>query len=186
MRLFVGVGLGRDLAARLAPQSRRERNCRAPDMRLVEPRDYHLTLVFLGRHPPSVLAEVLAGLAAIGSRHAPFKCRIHGSSLLPSVYRPRALVANVEYRPQLRDLQAELQNAVAGLLPGESPRDYFPLITLARGGRRQRAIPGRASRVDRRAIEGILPVQAITLYQSLPQPAMGRYLPLARVALSRG
>jgi 2'-5' RNA ligase len=95
-------------------------------------------------------------------------------------------VANVENRPQLRDLQAELQNAVAGWLPGECPRDYFPHITLARGGHRQRAIPDRASRAGRRPIEGILRVQAITLYQSLPQPACGRYLPLARVALSGG
>ncbi len=184
MRLFIGIGLGTGLAGYLGQWSRQGRGFSAAGFRLVEPRDYHLTLVFLGSQSPSVVPQIHSRLLEIGPRYAPFSCQLLGTGLLPCERRPRAVVVDVEGCAELHALHDDLYSCVQNLLAEDGPHQFRPHITLARATRRGRKRSVWEVKGGRPALEGTLPVNAITLYQSLPQPASCRYLPLARVALS--
>jgi 2'-5' RNA ligase len=184
MRLFIGVGLGVGLAGYLEQWSHRGRAFNTTGFRLVAPRDYHLTLVFLGSQPPSVVPQIHSRLLEIRSRHAPFSCQLSGTGLLPSARRPRALVAHVECSAALRALHDDLCSSLQNLLVEDGMHGFRPHITLAHAARRSRVRSGGEVKGGRRTLRGTLPVSAITLYQSLSQPTSCRYRSLARVALN--
>lgn len=184
MRLFLGVGLDSGLAGYLGRWSRRWPGSRGAGIRLIAPRDYHMTLLFLGGHQQSVVAQIHTRLLRIGSLHAPFACQLDSIGLLPCRGQPRVLVADVEKRPELIALYRELYRAMDELLPERSEHQYRPHITLARASRRRAVVPSLKLEGYPMAGAGNLSVDAVTLYESLPHPARARYRPLLKVALT--
>ncbi|MFC3985695.1 RNA 2',3'-cyclic phosphodiesterase [Streptosporangium jomthongense] len=90
MRLFVGVLPPRRACDELARALRPLRGA-WPELRWVDPANWHLTLAFLGEVPPEVLPELETRLARAASRHASMTLALTGAGAFPSVRRARIL-----------------------------------------------------------------------------------------------
>lgn len=101
-------------------------------LRLPQPEDLHLTLVFLGETPSTEwpqLAELMDGVARF---HAPFTLHLKGVSVFGPAARPRVVWAAVRPCPPLMRLQQVLAEGVARLGYPVEDRAFAPHLTLAR------------------------------------------------------
>jgi 2'-5' RNA ligase len=186
MRLFIGVALDIDLSSYLSGWSQRLAVARADGLRLISPEYYHLTLVFLGSHPESVLPVINRALSRAGAVHSPFPCQLDGIALLPDETRPRALVVNVEPTQQLLALRQDLYSYLDQLQLPCDRHDFRPHITLARSSPRHSAAPVQDPERDKEPLKAMLELKSVTLYQSFLHPDGSRYRPLVQVALAAG
>ncbi len=97
--------------------------------RWIDPKNYHLTLRFIGDVDFVVAREIVSLLGRVSRK--PFDFRLNGLSSFGG-NRPRALVATVAPSPSLLELQAEHERLMrrVGLEP--ETRKYTPHVTLAR------------------------------------------------------
>lgn len=125
IRLFVGLELPEDLAARLAALGGG-----IPGARWVEARNLHLTLRFIGEVDEGVAAELDEALAALAAPG--FELALDGFGAFGGGRRLHTLWAGVERVPALVHLRDKVETAVVRLgLPSE-PRKFSPHVTLAR------------------------------------------------------
>jgi 2'-5' RNA ligase len=125
IRLFVGVGLPEDVAARLAGI------CGGvPGARWVDPESFHLTLRFVGDVPVDVGDDVHDALGAL--RFPAFDLELAGVGHFDTGGEVRALWAGVAKSPALAQLQRAIEAALVRIgLPREERR-FTPHVTLAR------------------------------------------------------
>jgi len=114
IRLFIGLGLPAELAARLEIMGRG-----IPGARWVEARNLHVTLRFIGEVDEGMAAEIDEALADVSA---------------PTFGRPNPnhLWAAVDKAPPLLHLQAKVEAALARLGLEPEGRKYLPHVTLAR------------------------------------------------------
>lgn len=124
IRLFVGLALPPEVAARLAALAGG-----IPGARWVEARNLHVTLRFIGEVEEGLAVEIHDALAEV---HAPaFTLALDRFGTFGRS-APNHLWVGVERNPELLHLQAKVDSAVVRLgLPPEG-RKYTPHITLAR------------------------------------------------------
>ncbi|MCJ2142279.1 RNA 2',3'-cyclic phosphodiesterase [Methylobacterium sp. E-066] len=124
-RLFTGLAVPPEVADAL-----RIYRGGLPGARWIEPRDYHVTLRFLGDVAIPVAEDVLEAMAEMRVRPA-LTVTLDGLGIFGGD-RPRALYASVVPSPELIDLQAEQERLVrrAGIEPER--RKFTPHVTLAR------------------------------------------------------
>jgi 2'-5' RNA ligase len=123
-RLFTGVEIPREIAARLAFL-----RGGLAGARWIDQENYHVTLRFIGDVDMLAAEAVAEGLSRVQRRA--FTLRISGLGAL-GTRKPHALVANLEASPALMDLQAEQERIMQRIgLPPEG-RKYTPHVTLAR------------------------------------------------------
>jgi RNA 2',3'-cyclic 3'-phosphodiesterase len=141
--------------------------------RWMEPKDYHITLRFVGDVDLGVAHAVAETLDKI--RREPVEVRFEGLSWFGGD-KPRAIVARVRPDPALVELQAEQERRMRRIgLPPET-RKYTPHVTLARlRGVRTHAV------ADYLASRGALPVEGFTaerfvLYSSRESVGGGPYV----------
>jgi 2''-5'' RNA ligase len=82
MRLFVAVPLADEVRAALTDVQARLRAAGA-DVRWVEPKNFHLTVTFLGDLDDALLDDVQAACAAVAAETPPFRLRLRGASSFP-------------------------------------------------------------------------------------------------------
>lgn len=102
------------------------------DLHVPRPEDLHLTLLFLGDTPASLvprLGEVMEGVARF---HGPFRFMAEGVDAFGPPGRPRVLWAAIKTCPPLLRLQQVLAEGVARLGHVLEPRTFVPHLTLAR------------------------------------------------------
>jgi 2'-5' RNA ligase len=124
IRLFVGLGLPAELAARLEAMGGG-----IPGARWVEARNLHVTLRFIGEVDEGTAAEIDETLAAVS---APvFALELNGFGTFGRS-APNHLWVAADKAPALIHLQAKVESALArlGLVP--EGRKYLPHVTLAR------------------------------------------------------
>jgi 2'-5' RNA ligase len=152
--------------------------------RWVEPRNYHVTLAFLGDVPHADLAEVCRAVTAAAAAHAPFDLTVHGLGAYPTPARPRVLWAGLTGPgvESLRSLHADLERALRQL--GYPPDDRFsPHVTLARFKPGKAPAPDLTALVERHAGRwqaGNLRVDEVLVYSSSPDPEGPTYTVLSR------
>ena len=100
-----------------------------PLPRPVPAANFHVTLVFLGELPASVLADVDLAFAAI--RAPAFAVTLAGVGLFGGG-RPRAVYAGLAAAPALAHLQAKVETAARSAAVEVPARRYLPHVTLAR------------------------------------------------------
>lgn len=134
MRLFVAFDLPdavrRSLAeviARLKPKCR--------EARWVPPDSMHLTLKFIGHaiadSDAQKFGELRSALSTIHSRE-PVEIHYRGVGFFPGPKRPRVIWCGVKSSPNLAQIAADIDNALAPLgIPSET-RTFVPHLTLAR------------------------------------------------------
>ena len=116
--------------------------------RPVPPENLHLTLVFLGELPATVLADVDLAFGAV--RAPGFALTLAGIDLFGGA-KPRMVYAGVGAAPALLHLQAKLEIAARNAGATVPARRFLPHVTLARLPERvegrerlERAVAGRA------------------------------------------
>lgn len=175
-RLFVAAAL--DEPSRRACAEVAER-LRAPGWpaRWVPPEQYHLTVAFLGGVPEERLAEIEEAIGQVAVRLAPLEVPLDAVGAFPSPRRPRiAWVGPQRPVPEFGTLCGVVRSALVALGFSFEPHND-PHVTLARADGRNPlpAVPPP---------QAVVPVDSLTVYESITLPTGARYEPLGRIRLT--
>jgi 2'-5' RNA ligase len=166
-RLFTGIEIPSDLAARLAVL-----RGGLPGARWIEPEDYHLTLSFIGDIDEGLAGEAHDELSRVQS--APPSIRLTSLSAFGGD-KPRAIVAEAECGPELAALQASQERALRRIGTPVDRRKFAPHVTIAR----LRSVPAFsvAQYLESRALApAAFVAQRFVLYSSRPSRGGGPYV----------
>ena len=177
-RVFLALDLPEDIRAQLAVQQ-----FLLPLPRKVDPALFHLTLVFLGETPDSVLEAVHDALCHLRCTDVQVALRDLG---LFGGARPRSVHVQVAEDPGLIALQARVETACRRAGGDPEHRRFVPHVTL---GRFAAPPPEQAMRLERAVAEtrfGPLsfPAREMVMYQSHLSGKTPWYEPLARYPFS--
>lgn len=134
MRLFVSLEPPPDVVEEVRGAVDQGRS-HTPGMRWTKPRDWHLTLLFLGEVSEDRLPALTRALGRVARAHRPLDLAVHGWGTFPhGGDRATVLWAGLDGDTEaLGSLADGLRTAAAEVgLPAES-RPYVPHITVARG-----------------------------------------------------
>jgi len=101
------------------------------DLKLVEPKNIHVTMRFLGNITPSMIEQIYVEMQKV--QFVPFDIRIQGVGAFPDVRYPRVCWAGItEGADQLRDIFSQLEPKLQGLGFAADPKGFSPHLTIAR------------------------------------------------------
>lgn len=191
-RTFLAVPLPKPVVSAL-DRLRRTLEVEAPGLKWVEPRHYHITLVFLGDVANRDLEPLGDAVAEAAAPFEPFELKAEGLGAFPSPTKTRTLWAGIA-GPAVERL-VELQHAVAkaaakaGYRADDADR-FHPHVTLARfksrpGRGRPSPSPDLSALVDRHAAFETEPfrVEEVVAFASVLRPEGPEYAPLATAPL---
>ena len=104
------------------------------DVKWVQPKNMHLTLLFLGEVEQLDLVGICRVVQARSRKHRPFQLEVKGVGAFPNTRRPKILWAGVtEGVTELRALHADLEEGLLDLgCYRREDREYTPHLTLGR------------------------------------------------------
>lgn len=174
MRLFLAIPVTGTACAKLEAALARWRRA-APGVRWEAPRDWHITLKFLGAWPDAREQELIAALDA--QPWPRLRLQVMDLGTFPSLRRPAALWAGVMPRAELAAWAERLQTCLQPLGVAPERRAFTPHITLARVRTPHAAAPLRGEWEQPPADWGTIEADGMALYETLPlaSPAGGRY-----------
>ena len=130
MRLFVALDLPdpvrhalTELIANLQPKSR--------GARWIKPENLHITLKFIGHVPNEKLSPIQTALSSIRATQ-PVELHFRGMGFFPNEHHPRAFWCGIAASPNLAELAANIDRALAPLGVEPETRPFTPHLTLAR------------------------------------------------------
>ena len=164
-RCFVGVPIGqplyKELRASLAPL-KAATSAEADELRWIDPKEWHLTLAFMGPTPESELPRLIEALTDVAANHAPFAIPTGGLGAFPSRREVRILWYGMADRSRRL---AELAIAVRIAMECDTAAPFRAHLTLARAkGDRGVTVPAATWKVPVPA--GQLAVEELVLYRS--------------------
>jgi 2'-5' RNA ligase len=105
-------------------------NTRA-DLKVVEPKNIHITLRFLGNVTPKMAEEVFESMKKV--QFVPFDVKICGLGAFPDVRYPRVVWAGItEGADQLRGIFTQLEPSLRSLGFAPDSKGFSPHLTIAR------------------------------------------------------
>ena len=196
MRIFIGIDLDSEVRARIERFVEGVQGF-APDARWARPESLHITLKFIGEQTAQKVEDVTQRLGQIES--SAFEIHCTGYGFFPTAKAPRVFWVGIESGPQLAELAARIDAAVAALGIPREDRPYSPHLTLARAGGRSGSPKWRkgdgpsttfATIEKRLAAMGEIDFGAMTahefiLYQSQLSPGGSKYTKLQSFPLRR-
>lgn len=102
------------------------------DVKLVQPENIHLTLIFIGEVSDFKVNVIKDALNVI--KFSPFTLKLKGMGVFPSMTRPRVVWVGIEQGfTELRDIRSTLMKElkVRGIRP-EDEKEFVPHLTLGR------------------------------------------------------
>jgi 2'-5' RNA ligase len=152
-------------------------------LRLVEPEQMHLTLVFIGEVAEPRAAAVVDVMRE-EIRAAPFRIGFGGIGAFPERGAPRALYVGVVAGANAAiDLHSRLSDRLAQVDVPRDPRPFHPHLTLGRWRESRRSDrPGASAPVEIAEIAAV-DVTAVTLFQSRLSSSGPAYTRLATAQL---
>jgi 2'-5' RNA ligase len=164
-RCFVGVPIGqplnRELRASLGPL-KAAASAEADELRWIDPREWHLTLAFMGPTPEAELPRLIEALIDVAANHAPFAIPTGGLGAFPSRREVRILWYGLADRSRRL---AELAIAVRIAMDCDTASPFRAHLTLARAkGDRGVTLPAATWKTPVPA--GQLAVEEPVLYRS--------------------
>ncbi len=102
------------------------------DVKLVEPENLHITLVFIGEVPDFKLNSVKEAVSSVTFK--PFKVKLKGMGAFPSMTKPRVVWIGIEEGfTELRNIRDTLMKELKsrGIRP-EDEKEFVPHLTLGR------------------------------------------------------
>lgn len=101
------------------------------DLKLVEPKNIHITLRFLGNIPPSMIDKIYENMKTV--KFEPFNVKIQGVGAFPNMRYPRVLWAGIrEGADQLRNIFNQLESQLRSLGFAPDQKGFSPHLTIAR------------------------------------------------------
>jgi 2'-5' RNA ligase len=101
------------------------------DLKLVEPKNIHITLRFLGNITLPMVEKIFEEMKKV--QFIPFTVKIHGTGAFPNVRYPRVLWTGItEGADQLRSIFNQLEPRLHGLGFAPDPKGFSPHLTIAR------------------------------------------------------
>ncbi|MCJ7560855.1 RNA 2',3'-cyclic phosphodiesterase, partial [Candidatus Bathyarchaeota archaeon] len=101
------------------------------DLKLVEPRNIHITVRFLGDITPNMAEKIFEEMKKI--QFTPFNVRISGLGVFPDLRYPRVVWAGMtEGADQLKNVFSQLEPRLRGLGFTPDPKGFSPHLTIAR------------------------------------------------------
>ena len=147
-----------------------------------KPEAIHLTLKFLGNVDEKRVPEIAAAVGAYIEGIAPFSVRIQGLGVFPNEHEPHVLwVGMKQGEKNLVQLQKNVEEALVPLGFERENRPFHPHLTLARIKSTRGVEPMMDIVHSHREREvGIVPIDHITLYQSILRSEGPMYKALER------
>jgi len=101
------------------------------DLKVVEPKNIHITLRFLGNITLSTVDKIYEGMKKV--QFVPFDVKIRGVGAFPNVRYPRVVWAGItEGADQLRSIFSQLEPSLRSLGFAPDPKGFSPHLTIAR------------------------------------------------------
>lgn len=101
------------------------------DVKLVAPKNIHMTLRFLGNITPSTVEKIFEEMKKV--QFTPFDVRLHGVGAFPNPRYPRVVWAGItQGADQLRSIFEQLEPKLLGLGFAPDPKGFSPHLTIAR------------------------------------------------------
>lgn len=101
------------------------------DLKLVEPKNIHMTLRFLGNITPSTVEKIFEEMKKV--QFTPFDVRLHSVGAFPNPRYPRVVWAGItQGADQLRSIFEQLEPKLLGLGFAPDPKGFSPHLTIAR------------------------------------------------------
>lgn len=185
MRLFLAVLLAEDIRDALAGVQARLRSTGA-DVRWVEPRNFHLTVKFLGEQPETRLPEIEAAGAEIAAATPAFRIALRGAGAFPKRGPLKTIWVGLSAGGEAWGALARRAEPALATFGVAREGGLVPHITLGRVIRRASATAGaegmdalRAALTAEAATDcGGQPADRLTLVQSTLDPRGAVYTPL--------
>jgi len=101
------------------------------DLKLVEPKNIHMTMRFLGDISPSMIDRIHESMKKIS--FSPFDCEIHGLGVFPDLRYARVVWAGItKGANELKKVSEQLEPSLHQLGFRADPKGFSPHLTLAR------------------------------------------------------
>ena len=101
------------------------------DLKLVEPKNIHMTLRFLGNITPSTVEKIFEEMKKV--QFTTFDVRLHGVGAFPNPRYPRVVWAGItQGADQLRSIFEQLEPKLLGLGFAPDSKGFSPHLTIAR------------------------------------------------------
>jgi 2'-5' RNA ligase len=144
-----------------------------PELRWVDPANWHLTLVFLGNVSDAIAGEVSAAVGTVCQDAAPLELTLDARL---GTFASGVLWAGLRRHPDLAALAWRVRQTLREVTPlPDSDREFRAHLTLARAGRARRIPDGLAAAV--RLPPRSWTCDEVALLQSLPSTTPGnRYV----------
>jgi RNA 2',3'-cyclic 3'-phosphodiesterase len=147
LRAFVAVEVGEEVTRRAAEVLERLRQAAGSDVKWVDPRNFHLTVKFLGSTRRSDLPRLSEALRALAARVTPFDLEFAGVGAFPNARRPQVVWLGVcAGQEPLAALAGEAEAVFEALGWAREQKPYRAHLTLGRTreARRGARPPSRA------------------------------------------
>lgn len=155
---------------------------REMDMRWVPLKNFHVTLIFLGRTHEERLPEIYELMKEVAAKTAPFTLKISDVGAFPDEFNSRVLWFGVQNSRALRGLHANLSEKFTAKSYPLEEREFSPHLTIGRL-RNPHKTKDLVSPFVRKKIAKIL-VEEIVLYESVGTVPFPVYKPLEKVRLT--
>ncbi|MGD0979802.1 MAG: RNA 2',3'-cyclic phosphodiesterase [Candidatus Bathyarchaeia archaeon] len=101
------------------------------DLKVVEPKNIHITMRFLGNVTASTVEQIFEGMKKV--QFVPFDVKICGVGAFPDVRYPRVVWAGItEGADKLRGIFSQLEPHLRSLGFAPDPKGFSPHLTIAR------------------------------------------------------
>jgi len=131
MRLFIALNFPKELRQHWVEGTAPLRAL-APHARWAPSEQMHLTLVFLGEQPESLLSALTPALDAVAAASGRMSLGFQGIGAFPTWRRARVVWLGVDQSPPLMHLSQAVARACHDLSIATEDRPFHPHITLAR------------------------------------------------------
>ncbi|MDD3792694.1 MAG: RNA 2',3'-cyclic phosphodiesterase [Candidatus Bathyarchaeota archaeon] len=112
------------------------------DLKLVEPKNIHVTIRFLGAINPEMIDQIYTAMKNI--KYTPFNIQLNGLGVFPTVNYPKVVWAGITAGAQeLRSIFEQLEPQIHELGIAPDPKGFTPHLTIARvrsGANKQRLV----------------------------------------------
>jgi 2'-5' RNA ligase len=152
--------------------------------RLIDPKNWHLTLHFFGAISQADVNRVKAGLETSLEDAASFSISLEGLGAFPNLKRPNLIwIGMAGDLGRLEILKSKVDGALSLLGFPIEKRAFHPHITIARAKNRAPSKPFSVSSSFKGSV--VDKIEKVTLFQSHLSPAGAQYTPLSHTSLGR-
>jgi 2'-5' RNA ligase len=131
IRSFIAFDIGNESILKRMADVQNFLSKTGADLKLVEPKNIHITLRFLGNITIPDVKKIFEEMKTV--QFIPFDAKIHGVGAFPSSRYPRVLWAGItEGADQLQSIFNQLEPRMCALGFAPDPRGFSPHLTIAR------------------------------------------------------